>query len=95
MWSGVGTLLSALLLASVITPGSAFAFEAYQTVKRALSNEVFAATCENTLLPMPLRSGAAGRPSGLRLRELKRQLPVQTCRGRAFGAGLLASKNLP
>ncbi len=44
MRSGVGTLLGALLLASVITPGPAFAFESYQAVKQALYGEIFAST---------------------------------------------------
>lgn len=44
MRSGVGTLLGALLLASVISPGPAFAFKSYQAVKQALYEQVFAET---------------------------------------------------
>ncbi|MGH1483276.1 MAG: hypothetical protein ACRBM6_31995 [Geminicoccales bacterium] len=42
MPSGVGTLESALLLASVISPGPAFALESYRSVKEALYSQVFA-----------------------------------------------------
>lgn len=46
MPSGVGTLVSALLLASVIAPGPAFAFQSYQAVKQTLYDQVFASTGE-------------------------------------------------
>ncbi len=43
MWSGVGTLCGAvLLLAPVLVPGPALAFESYAEVKRVLYDQVFA-----------------------------------------------------
>ena len=44
MLSGVGTLIRAFMLASVISPGPAFAFESYSLVKQAIFDRVFAST---------------------------------------------------
>ncbi len=44
MRSGVGILLGALLLASVITPGPAFAYVSYHSVKQTLYDQVFGST---------------------------------------------------
>ncbi len=42
MWSGVGTVLGALLLASVNVPRPALALDSYRAVKQALYHQVFA-----------------------------------------------------
>ncbi len=56
MRSGVGTIFGALLLASVITPGPALAFESYQAVKRALYSEIFASTRETLYCQCPFNA---------------------------------------
>jgi len=57
MWSGVGTVLVALLLASVNVPRPALALDSYRTVKQALYNEVFASTPRTLYCRCPFDKG--------------------------------------